>query len=92
MLGVDGSTETAIQSRDTIHAEDRKVDLVVRELDRYGVKVAGLQETKWMGNAVYDVRESVVITAGRSTPELSQPIQRGEGVAIVLVDQPYQHG
>ena len=62
MLGVDGSIEIAIQSRDIIHAE---VDLVVRELDRYDVIVAGLQETKWMGSAVFDVRESVLLTAGR---------------------------
>ena len=31
--------------------EERKVDLVVRELDRYGVSIGALQETKWFGTA-----------------------------------------
>ena len=44
--------------------EDRKVDLVVRELKRYNVKVAGLQETKWFECDAYDVAGSVVFTAG----------------------------
>ena len=45
---------------------------------------AGLQETKWFGNAVYKVGESIVLTAGRPTPQAGQPRQRGEGVAIIL--------
>ena len=49
MLGTEGSIKTARQGRDTLHAEDRKVDLVVRELGRYNIKVAALQETKWNG-------------------------------------------
>ena len=48
--------------------EDRKVDLVVGELRRYNVKVAGLQETKWFGCDVYEVMGSVVLTSGRSMP------------------------
>ena len=84
MLDTEGSIETARQGRDTLHAEDRKVDLVVRELGRYNIKVAALQETKWMGNAVYEVGESVLLTAGRPVPVPEQPIQRGEGVAVVL--------
>ncbi len=31
---------------------DRKLDLVVGELKRYGVSVAGIQETKWFGRDV----------------------------------------
>ena len=32
-----------------------KVDQVLSELDRYGVVVAGLQETKWFGSKIYKV-------------------------------------
>ena len=75
MLDTEGSIETARQGRDMLHAEDRKVDLVVRELGRYNIKVAALQETKWMGNAVYEVGDSVLLTAGRPVPVPEQPIQ-----------------
>ena len=66
--------------------EDRRIDLVIRELKRYNIKVAALQETKWFGNAVYHVGKSIVLTAGRETPQGCQPRQRGEGVAIVFTD------
>ena len=45
---------------------------------------AALQETKWLSNEVYRVAESIVLTAGRPTPQAGQPRNRGEGVAIVL--------
>ena len=60
------------------------MDLVVRVLGQYKIEVAALQETKWFGTAVYRVGGSVVLAAGRPTPELDQPKQRGEGVALVL--------
>ena len=84
MLDAEGSVETARQGMDARNAEDSKVDLVVRQLGRYGVKVAPLQETKWFGRAVYRVGESVVLAAGRPVPVPGEPVQRGEGVAIVL--------
>ena len=65
MLDAEGSVETAGQGTDARKVEDRKVDLVVRELDRYVVEVAALQETKWFGRAVYQVRECC--TGSRST-------------------------
>ena len=40
---------------------EKIVDLAVRELKRYNVKVAGLQETKWLGCDVYDVVGSVML-------------------------------
>ena len=63
---------------------DRRIDLVIRELDRYNIKVGALQETKWFGSHIYHVGKSVVLTAERETPQEYQPRQRGEGVAIVL--------
>ena len=84
MLGTDGTVETARQGRDATSVEDRKIDLVVQELERYDIRVAALQETKWLGREMYHVGESVVLTAGRPVPAPEQPIQGGEGVAIVL--------
>ena len=87
LLDAEGPIETARQGSEARDAEDRRVDLVVRELERYHVKIAALQETKWFGNAVYTVGESVVLAAGRPTPGPVQTKQRGEeGVAIVLMD------
>ena len=59
---------------------------MVKELCRYGVKVAGLQETKWFGSAVYHVSGCVVLAAGRPVPTTEEALQRGEGVALVLMD------
>ena len=42
--------------------DERKVDQVLSELDRYGVVVAGLQETKWFGSKIYKVRKSVKLS------------------------------
>ena len=64
--------------------EDRRVDLVTRELQRYNISVAALQETKWFGTVVYKVARSIVLAAGRPTPQPGQNMQRGEGVALVL--------
>ena len=84
LVDIEGSVETARQSTETHQAEDRRIDQVIRELKRYQVSVAALQETKWFGNAVYHVDDCVVLAAGRPTPSAGQPKQRGEGVAIVL--------
>ena len=84
LVDVEGAVETARQGAETKQAEDWRIDLVVRELDWYCVSVAGLQETRWFGNEIYEVGESVVLTAGRPSPKPRQQIQRGEDVAIVL--------
>ena len=86
MVDTEGSVAIASRRQDGQRGEERKVDLVVRELKRYNVKVAGLQETKWFGCEVYDVGRSVVLTSGRPLPGEGDGFQRGEGVAIVLLD------
>ena len=42
--------------------DDRKVDLIIHELDRYKLKVAALQETKWFCSGIYKVWESMLLT------------------------------
>ena len=65
MLDVEGPLETARRGRDTSHAQERKVDLIAREIDRYAIKIAALQETKWLGSYTYNVGNIVLLTAGR---------------------------
>ena len=66
--------------------EDRKIDLIVREMRQYNVKVTALQETKWFGSEVNQVAGSVVLTSGRKKPAQGDTVKKGEGVAIVLTD------
>ena len=53
MLDVEGSIVTARQCKNSVQAEDGRVDLIVQELDRYNIRVAALQETKWYESTVY---------------------------------------
>ena len=48
------------------------------------MKILGtLQKTKWFGNAVYKLKDGVVLAAGRPVPQNDEPRLRG-GVAILL--------
>ena len=76
LLDSEGPIEVARQSP-ACHqiSEDRRVDLVIRELQRYNISAAALQETKWFGTAAYTVGKSVVLEAGRPTPQPGQSMQ-----------------
>ena len=84
LLDCEGPVETARQCSEASQFDDRRIDQVVNELERYRISVAALQETKWFNDAVYKVGESIVLAAGRPTPSAGESRQRGEGVAIVL--------
>ena len=84
MVDTEGPVEVASQWADGQRGEDRKVDQIVCELERYDIVVGALQETKWFGCEVYKVNGSVALTAGRTTPAQGELVQRGEGVALVL--------
>ena len=68
LLDVEGSIETGRRCCDASVVDERKIDQVVSELDRYRVVVGALQETRWFGCEVYRVGDSVVLTAGRDVP------------------------
>ena len=85
LLDSEGSVGTARQGRDAGQAEDHRVNLVVCELKRYNMTVVTLQETLFFGNEVYNVGDSVVLTAERPPPALGESVKSGEGVAIVLL-------
>ncbi len=86
MVDTEGSVEVASQWADGQRGEERKVDQIVCELERYNVVMGALQETKWFGCEVCEVSDSVVLTSGRAAPAKGEPVQRREGVALVLRD------
>ena len=67
-----------------VDSVDRKLDLLVGELERYGIAVAGIQETKWFRSDVWPATK-VLLHSGRPTPDaVTGGISRGKGVSIVL--------
>ena len=63
---------------------DRKIDLLVGELRKYGVSVPGIQETKWFGKDVWPVGGCTFLHSGRPLPGDQKRASRNEGVGIVL--------
>ena len=63
---------------------DRKLDLLVRELKRYRVSVAGIQESKWFGSDVWPAGEYIFLHSGRPLPSTNESAVRNEGVGIAL--------
>ena len=76
-----GLVEVASQRAD---GQRGKIDQIVLELRRYNVSMGGLQETKWLGNEIYRVNGSVLLTAGRPSPVEGASVITKEGVALVL--------
>ena len=54
------------------HQVDRKVDLLVKELRRYRVGVAGMQETKWFGKDVWEIDGYTLLHSGQQLPDGQQ--------------------
>ena len=63
---------------------DRKLDLLMRELARYSVSVAGIQETKWFGRDVWTAEGYTFLHSGRPLPSDGDQATRNEGVGIAL--------
>ena len=62
---------------------DKKLDLLVRELKRYGVSIAWIQETKWFGSYVWPADEYTFLHSGRPLPSDQERATRNV-VGIVL--------
>ena len=57
------------------------------ELKRYGVSVAGIQETKWFGRGVWPAAEGFTFFhSGRPLPVSGADAVRNEGVVGILLD------
>ena len=83
----DGDIATSSQNSNlnfVCDCEEKKINLVLRQLSRLGIDVAALQETLWFGSSVYHVDESIVVCSGHPVPDANDSCRRGEGVAIVL--------
>ena len=65
-------------------SEERKIDLVCRQLQHYSMDIVGLQETLWFGTNSYQVDDCLVLASGHPTPSDGESARQGEGVAIVL--------
>ena len=63
---------------------DRKLDLLVSELRRYGVSVVAIQETKWFGKVVWQADGHTFLHFGRPLPKDGEPAVRNGGVGILL--------
>ena len=63
---------------------DRKLDLLVGELRRYGVSIAGIQESKWFGSNVWPADGYTFLHSGRPLPGVDERATRNEGVGIAL--------
>ena len=70
--------------RDDPGKVDRKLDLVVRELSRYRVSVAGIQESKWFGSDVWPADGYTFLHSGHPLPSEHDRGTRNEGVGIAL--------
>ena len=66
------------------HYVDRKLDLLVKELRKLGVAVAGIQETKWFGKDTWTANGYTLLHSGRTFPDEGDPQVRNEGVGILL--------
>ena len=77
LLHVNGYIETTKLDCKVSVADERKIDLVVSELEMYRVVMGALQETKWRGCQVCRIGESMVMTAGEKVPREGVVRQRG---------------
>ena len=60
------------------------IDLLMGELRKYGVSVAGIQETKWFGKDVWPVGRYTFLHSGHPLPGDQERASRNEGVGIAL--------
>ena len=63
---------------------DRKIDLLVGELRKYGVSVAGIKETKWFGKDVWPVDGHTLLHSGHPLPGGQERASKNEGAGIAL--------
>ena len=70
-------------ARTRLAGKETKSTLLIWELKRYGIFAAGISETNWFGNNIYEVEECTILHSGRETRDGEQ-VRRGEGVGLVL--------
>ena len=63
---------------------DRKLDLMMKELKRFRVAIAGIQETKWFGSDIRSSEGCTFLQSGRAVPLSDAHYLRNEEVGIFL--------
>ncbi len=51
---------------------DRKLALHTRQLKRFGISIAGIQETTWFGSDVWPADGYIILLSGRPLPSGQQ--------------------
>ena len=77
----EGSVATASTRRGV--QVDRKVNLLVDELRRFEISIAGISETKWFGQDIYEVDGFVLVHSGWPIPADGETVQRNAGVCVL---------
>ena len=72
------------QAQEVLNVVDRKLDFMMKELRRYRVSVAAVQETKWFGKDVWEAQGYTFLHSGRPLPSEEGIVVRNEGVGIAL--------
>ena len=54
----------------------------MKELKRYRVSVAAIQETRWFGKDIWQADDFVFVHSGHPLPAEGEPALRNEGVGI----------
>ena len=72
------------QAQQGLDAVDRKLDLTMKELRRYQVSVAAVQETKWFGKDMWESQGYTFLHSGHRLPSGEGTGRIREGVGIAL--------
>ena len=55
--------------QDLVVTVDRIASLMINELKQFKVNIAGISETKWFGEVVYEVEGFMILHTGHPIPE-----------------------
>ena len=63
---------------------ERKLDLMIKELKRFGVSIAGIQETNWFGSDIWSSGGGTFLHSRQAVPLSDAHYLRNKGVGIFL--------
>ena len=85
LVEAEGRVETSVvrKSGRSVVA-DRKAALMVHELKKCGVSIAGISDTKWFGKDLCDVEGYMILHSGRPLPDDDSPMVGMKGLVLCL--------
>ena len=84
LVEAEDRVETSVVRKSGSVVVDRKAALMLHELKKYGVSIAGISETKWFGKDLYDVEGYMILHSGRPLPDDDSPMVLNEQKGLVL--------